>query len=339
MTSSSLPTPRSRPPRWPASTPTAGPSRSPTATSSSPSASSTPSPGSAMGLSASSPSPAGSTPPSGSGISSSTPRPRPGPTDPGTRPSARPRSPTPWPPFAARPGRQFWALPLATSTPHKSRPRSSPYWRWPRDQRRQEQKSTLGIFSNRGLAASDVTMLLVAAALFGMFFFCTLYLQQVLGSSPLETGVSYLPFSLTLIAVSAGSSRTVDRFTPKPVLVTGLLITTAGFIVLTQASGHGDYLTHVLPALVVLAIGLGMSFVPITIAATSGVAPEDSGLAAGLLNTTQQVGGSLGLAILSTISTTRVTHALNAGAALPAALTHGFKGAFIVAAILCAAGA
>jgi sugar phosphate permease len=96
---------------------------------------------------------------------------------------------------------------------------------------------------------------------------------------------------------------------------------------------------HVLPALVILAIGLGMSFVPITIAATTGVAPQDSGLASGLLNTTQQVGGSLGLAILSTISTTRVTHALDAGAALPVALTHGFKGAFIVAAILCAAGA
>jgi EmrB/QacA subfamily drug resistance transporter len=197
----------------------------------------------------------------------------------------------------------------------------------------------LGIFSNRGLAASDVTMLLVAAALFGMFFFCTLYLQQVLGFSALETGVSYLPFSLTLIAVSAGSSRIVDRFTPKPVLVTGLLITTAGFIVLTQVSGHGDYLTHVLPALVILAIGLGMSFVPITIAATSGVAPEDSGLASGLLNTTQQVGGSLGLAILSTISTTRIADALHGGAALPVALTHGFKGGFIVSAILCAASA
>jgi predicted MFS family arabinose efflux permease len=90
---------------------------------------------------------------------------------------------------------------------------------------------------------------------------------------------------------------------------------------------------------VIIALGLGMSFVPITIAATTGVAPEDSGLASGLLNTTQQVGGSLGLAILSTVSTTRVTHALQAGAALPAALTHGFKGAFTIAAIICAAGA
>src|SRR3954464_5083203 len=197
----------------------------------------------------------------------------------------------------------------------------------------------LRIFSNRSLAASDVTMLLVAAALFGMFYFCTLYLQQVLGFSALKTGLSYLPFSLTLVAASAGASRVVDRFTPKPVLVTGLLISTAGFLVLTQVSGHGDYVSHVLPALVILAIGLGMSFVPITIAATTGVAPQDSGLASGLLNTTQQVGGSLGLAILSTVSSARVTHALDAGAAVPAALTHGFKGAFIVGAILCASGA
>jgi EmrB/QacA subfamily drug resistance transporter len=197
----------------------------------------------------------------------------------------------------------------------------------------------LRIFSNRSLAASDVTMLLVAAALFGMFYFCTLYLQQVLGFSALKTGVSYLPFSLTLVAASAGASRVVDRFTPKPVLVTGLLITTAGFVVLTRASGHADYASHVLPALVIIGVGLGMSFVPITIAATTGVAPEDSGLASGLLNTTQQVGGSLGLAILSTVATTRLDHALQGGAALPAALTHGFKGGFTVSAIICAAGA
>ena len=197
----------------------------------------------------------------------------------------------------------------------------------------------LRIFSNRSLAASDVTMLLVAAGLFGMFYFCTLYLQQVLGFSALKTGVSYLPFSFTLIAASAAASRVVDRLTPKPVLVTGLLIATGGFVFLTQVSGADDYASHVLPAMVILGLGLGMSFVPITISATTGVAPEDSGLASGLLNATQQVGGSLGLAILSTVSTTRVTDALRAGAALPDALTHGFKGGFTVAGILCAAGA
>jgi EmrB/QacA subfamily drug resistance transporter len=196
----------------------------------------------------------------------------------------------------------------------------------------------LRIFSNRSLAASDATMLLVAAALFGMFFFCTLYLQQVLGYSALKTGIAYLPLSLTLIGASALASRLVDRFTPKPVLVTGLLTSTAGFVLLTRVTGHGDYASHVLPAMIVIGAGLGLSFVPITIAATNGVASGDSGLASGLLNTTQQVGGSLGLAILSSVSTSRSASALQGGSALPVALTHGFKGAFVVAAVLCAIG-
>ncbi len=196
----------------------------------------------------------------------------------------------------------------------------------------------LRIFSNRSLAASDGTMLVVAAALFGVFFFCTLYLQQVLGFSALKTGIAYLPLSLSLIGASALASRFVDRFTPKPVLVAGLLVSTAGFVLLTRVVGQGDYASHVLPAMIVLGVGLGLSFVPITIAATTGVAAGDSGLASGLLNTTQQVGGSLGLAVLSSVSTSRSTSALHAGSSLPAALTHGFKGAFIVAAVLCAAG-
>jgi EmrB/QacA subfamily drug resistance transporter len=196
----------------------------------------------------------------------------------------------------------------------------------------------LRIFSNRSLAASNATFILVAAALFGMFFFLTLYLQQVLGYSALKTGVAYLPLSLILIAASALASRLVDRFTPKPVLSLGLLVSTAGFVLLTRVDGHGDYASHVLPAMIVLGVGLGMSFVPITIAGTNGVAAADSGLASGLLNTTQQVGGSLGLAILSSVSTSRVTSALEGGSALPAALTHGFRGAFTVAAVLCAVG-
>jgi EmrB/QacA subfamily drug resistance transporter len=196
----------------------------------------------------------------------------------------------------------------------------------------------LRIFSNRSLAASDATMLVVAAGLFGVFFFCTLYFQQVLGYSALKTGVAYLPWTLTTITVSTLASRIVDRFTPKPVLVGGLVLATTGFLLLSRVSGHADYVSHVLPAMIVLGAGLGMTFVPITISATSGVAPGDSGLASGLLTTTQQVGGSLGLAILSTVSTTRVGNALAAGSALPVALTHGFKGAFIAAAALCALG-
>jgi EmrB/QacA subfamily drug resistance transporter len=196
----------------------------------------------------------------------------------------------------------------------------------------------LRIFSNRGLAASDATMLAVAAALFGMFFFLTLYLQQVLGYSALKTGVAYLPLSAAIITASALASRFVDRFTPKPVLVAGLTISAAGFLVLTRVTGHGDYGSHILPASLILGTGLGMTFVPITISATNGVAGADSGLASGLLNTTQQVGGSLGLAILSSVSTSRVTSALQDGSPLPVALTHGFKGAFAVAGGLCVLG-
>jgi len=206
------------------------------------------------------------------------------------------------------------------------------------ERRHAEPLVPLRIFSNRSLAASDATMLVVAAALFGMFYFCTLYLQQVLGYSALKTGVAYLPLSLTIIGASTLASRFVDRFTPKPVLLTGLLVTTVGFVLLTGVSGHGDYGSHVLPAMLVLGTGLGLSFVPITIAATNGVAGRDSGLASGLLNTTQQVGGSLGLAILSSVSTSRFTSALHAGSSVPAALTHGFKGAFTVAAVLCGIG-
>jgi EmrB/QacA subfamily drug resistance transporter len=197
----------------------------------------------------------------------------------------------------------------------------------------------LRIFSNRSLAAADATMLLVIAALFGVFFFCTLYLQQVLGYNALKTGVAYLPLSLTLIGASGIASQLVDRFTPKPVLVVGLLIATVGLVLFTRIQPHGDYAGRVLPAMIVMAFGLGLSFVPITIAATSGVAPEDSGLASGLLNTTQQVGGSLGLAVLSAISTSRITSALDAGSSPATALTHGFTGAFTVSAILCAAAA
>jgi EmrB/QacA subfamily drug resistance transporter len=207
------------------------------------------------------------------------------------------------------------------------------------EQRTRDPLVPLRIFSNRSLAAADLTMLLLAASLFGMFYFCTLYLQQVLGYGALKTGVSYMPFSVVLIASSATAANVVDRLGPKPVLVTGLLICTVGFVLLTGVSVHSNYVKHVLPAFLIIALGMGLSFVSITIAATSGVAPEESGLASGLLNTTQQVGGSLGLAILSTVSTTRVTHALHLDASLPVALTHGFKGAFVVAGILCAAAA
>ena len=197
----------------------------------------------------------------------------------------------------------------------------------------------LRIFSNRSLFAADATLFVMAAALFVIFFFVTLYLQEVLGFSAFETGVAFLPLSLTIIVASAVAARLVDRFTPKPVLVAGLLITTGGFVLLATVSGHADYGSRVVPAMIILGVGPGLAFVAVTIAGTHGVAPKDCGLASGLLNTTQQVGGALGLAILSSVATRRTRSALHTGSALPAALTHGYTGAFVLAGALCAVGA
>jgi len=206
------------------------------------------------------------------------------------------------------------------------------------ERRHEDPLIPLRIFTNRSVAASNATLLVVVAALFGMFFFCTLYLQQVLGYNALKTGIAYLPLSLSLILASGLASKLVDRFTPKPILVAGLLVATGGYALLAGVTGHGDYSSHVLPAMLILGLGFGLVFVPLTIAATTGVAAGDSGLASGLVNTTQQVGGSLGLAILSSVSISRVSDALDGGSSLPGALTHGFTGAFTVGAALCAAG-
>ena len=205
------------------------------------------------------------------------------------------------------------------------------------ERRHEDPLVPLRIFSNRRLSTADATLLIMVAALFGIYFFVTLYLQQVLGFSASETGVAFLPLSLTIIGASAVASHLVDRFRPKPVLIAGLLTTVGGFLVLATLSGHGDYGSRVVPAMILLGVGPGISFVPITIAGTSGVAPGDCGLASGLLNTTQQIGGALGLAILSTVATHRTSSALHGGMALEPALTQGFKAVFFVSALLIAA--
>jgi EmrB/QacA subfamily drug resistance transporter len=207
------------------------------------------------------------------------------------------------------------------------------------ERRHEDPLVPLRIFSNRTLSVADTTLLVMVAALFGIFFFLTLYLQQVLGFSASQTGVAFLPLSLTCIGASAVASRLVDRFMSKPVLVAGLLITTGGFVLLTTLSTHGDYWSRVVPAMIMFGVGPGIAFVAVTIAGTSGVAPEDSGVASGLLNTTQQVGGALGLAILSAVAMSLTTSAQRTGMAMAAALTYGFKGAFVASAVLCAVGA
>ncbi len=190
----------------------------------------------------------------------------------------------------------------------------------------------LGIFRNRSVAGANSVGLLVGASLFAMFFFISLYLQQVLHFSALTTGFAYLPLALSIIASAGIASVLVNKLGAKLVLVGGLVFVTVGLLLFSRVSPHGTYLGDVLAPSVIVAIGLGLSFVPLTIAAVAGVTHNEAGLASGLINTAQQVGGALGLAVLSTVSIARTKDVLHAGHPLGTALTDGFQRAFAVGA-------
>jgi MFS family permease len=166
----------------------------------------------------------------------------------------------------------------------------------------------------------------------------TLYMQQVLGYSPMKTGVAYLAVAGSAILWSAVAAQVVTRIGVKPVLVAGMTALTGGLIYFTQVSVHGSYLGDLLPGFLLVGVGLGFSFVPISIAALAGVRPAEAGLASGLFNTSQQIGGALGIAALSTIATSRTADAVASGTPLPSALIHGFTGAFIVGVGIAAVG-
>jgi MFS family permease len=171
-----------------------------------------------------------------------------------------------------------------------------------------------------------------------MFLMLTLYMQQVLGYSAMQTGVGYLAVAGTAILTSVVAAQLVTRIGVKPVLVTGMAFLTAGLVFFTQVSVNGTYLADLLPGFLLVAVGIGFSFVPISIAALAGVQPAEAGLASGLINTSQQIGGALGIALLSTIATTRTGDKIDAGVALHPALVDGFKIAFVVGAVIAAAG-
>jgi len=200
----------------------------------------------------------------------------------------------------------------------------------------------LGIFRNRAVSSANVIGLLVGASLFSMFYFISLYLQQVLGFSALKAGVSYLPLAVSIILAAGIASALVQRTGTKPVLVGGLVLIVAGLMMFSGVSVHGTFSGDVLVPSVIVAFGLGFAFVPLTITAVSGVRAAEAGLASGLINTSQQVGGALGLAILSTVATTRTDDVMSAArgarAALPGALTEGFQSAFAVGAGFAALG-
>jgi MFS family permease len=174
--------------------------------------------------------------------------------------------------------------------------------------------------------------------MFSMFLMLTLYMQQVLGYSAMKTGVAYLAVAGTAIVWSAVAAQLVTRVGVKPVLVTGMATLTAGLVYFTQVSVGGSYLQDLLPGFLLIAVGIGFSFVPISIAALAGVQDAEAGLASGLINTSQQIGGALGIAALSTIATTQTENALSNGSALPVALVDGFTAAFVAGVVIAGLG-
>jgi EmrB/QacA subfamily drug resistance transporter len=195
----------------------------------------------------------------------------------------------------------------------------------------------LRIFRSRNLSAANVIQSLMVAGMFGMFFLGALYLQRVLGFTSLEVGLGFLPVTGLIGLLSLGFSAKLNlRFGPRATLLPGLVSIGAGLLLLSQISVDGSYFTEVLPAMVLVGAGAGLSFPSLMSLAMGGVAPEEAGLASGLVNTSLQVGGALGLAVLATLATNRTTDLVAGGDAAGAALTSGYRLAFLVAAGLVA---
>jgi EmrB/QacA subfamily drug resistance transporter len=199
------------------------------------------------------------------------------------------------------------------------------------EQRSRSPLIDLKIFRRRTLTGANVIGLLLGTILFGMFFLLTLYQQDVLGFSPLRTGINSLAVALSVIAASTVSQALVTRVGVRPILMVGMALIGAGLLYYTQISVNGSYVTDLLPGFLLTGIGLGFAFVPVSIAALTGVTSREAGLASGLITTSQQIGGGIGLAILISVSTTRTNNLLSTGVATPTALTDGFKLAFWVA--------
>jgi EmrB/QacA subfamily drug resistance transporter len=193
----------------------------------------------------------------------------------------------------------------------------------------------LRIFRSANLSGANVIQALMVAGMFGLFFLGALYLQQVLGYDAIEVGLAFLPLTLIIGILSLGfSARLNMRFGPRATLVPGLALIAAGLALFSRVPVDGEYLVDVLPGMVLLGTGAGLSFPSLMTLAMSGATPNDSGLASGLVNTTLQVGGALGLAVLATLSTSRTENLVADGSSTAAALTDGYQLAFMVGAAL-----
>jgi EmrB/QacA subfamily drug resistance transporter len=195
----------------------------------------------------------------------------------------------------------------------------------------------LGFFRRRTPTAANVIGLGLGTMVFGMFFLLSLYMQQVLGFSAIKTGVAYLAVALTAVVSSGVSQALVTRVGVKPILAVGMGLLGGGLAYFTQVSVGGSYVGDLLPGFLLIGVGLGFAFVPVSIAALAGVDGTDAGLASGLINTSQQIGGAIGLAVLATVSTTRTENLLAKGTDQATALTSGFQIAFWVGVGLAAA--
>jgi EmrB/QacA subfamily drug resistance transporter len=194
------------------------------------------------------------------------------------------------------------------------------------------------IFRLRTVSAANIAGLILGTVTFSMFLMLTLYMQQVLGYSPMKTGLAYLAVAATAIVWSTVAAQLVNRVGVKPIIAAGMTLLTVGLLYFTQVSVGGSYAGDLLPGFLIIAAGLGFSFVPISIAALAGVQPAEAGLASGLFNTSQQIGGALGIAVLSTIATTTTSDEVATGTPLPNALTDGFESAFIWGGVVAAVG-
>jgi predicted MFS family arabinose efflux permease len=179
------------------------------------------------------------------------------------------------------------------------------------EQRSRAPLMRLDVFRIRSLTASNGAMLFVMSGLFAMFYFASLYVQEVLGYGPLKAGLAFLPVTAGIVIGAGLSQAAVKLMSARHVPLIGIVLAAGGLFLLGNVPTHGTYLSDLLPGLLLISIGMGLVFVPLTLIATTNIAASDAGLASGVLNTTQQVGGALGLAVLSSLATTRTNNVVN----------------------------
>ena len=198
----------------------------------------------------------------------------------------------------------------------------------------------LSIFKLPTIVGANVVGFMLGAAIFAMFFLLALYMQGAagLGYSPIRSGLGYLLVACTIIVSAGASQALVGRLGVRTVLLSGLVLLTLGLLFFSRVSPHGSYLGDLAPGFILAGVGLGFAFIPVTIAALMGISDDEAGLASGLINTSQQIGGAVGVALLATVFTSRTSEQIHAGVAQDVAYTDGLSRAFLVGALMTVLG-